>query len=84
MKGGNAISIISTRGTHCVLRVKAALVMEEGSLRPLMISCHSFLLMTSTRPPRSTTSLYSSYRSSTCLAMMGSRLMGVPVGERAR
>ena len=64
--------------THCVLRVNAADVMEDGRLSPLMISCHCFLLMTSTRPPRAVTRLYSSYRSSTCFAMMGRRLMGVP------
>ena len=46
--------------THCVLRVKAAEVMEDGKLSPLMISCHCFLLMTSTRPPRSVTRLYNS------------------------
>ena len=63
---------------YCVLNVNAAEVMELGSPSPLMISCHSFLLITSTRPPLATTRLYSSYRSSTCLAMMGRRLMGVP------
>ena len=46
--------------TYWVLRVKAAEVMEEGRLRPLMISCHCFLLMTSTRPPRKVTRLYNS------------------------
>ncbi len=64
--------------THCVRRVKAAEVMDEGRPSPLMISCHCFLLMTSTRPPLATTRLYSSYRSSTCLAMIGSRFIGVP------
>ena len=58
--------------------MKAADVMDDGRLSPLMISCHCFLLMTSTRPPRAVTRLYSSYRSRTCLAMMGSLLMGVP------
>lgn len=43
--------------THCVRRVKAALVMEVGRLRPLVISRHIFLLMTSTKPPFSVTSL---------------------------
>ena len=43
-----------------------------------MISCHCFLLITSTRPPRAVTRLYNSYRSRTCLAMIGRRLMGVP------
>ena len=43
--------------THCVLSVKAALVMEVGRLRPLVISRHIFLLMTSTKPPFSVTSL---------------------------
>lgn len=42
--------------THCVRRVKAALVMEVGRLRPLVISRQIFLLMTSTRPPLSVTS----------------------------
>ena len=50
---------------YWVRRVKAAEVMEEGRPSPLMISCHCFLLITSTRPPRATTRLYSSYRSST-------------------
>lgn len=43
--------------TDCVRRVKAALVIEVGRLSPLVISLHSFLLMTSTRPPFSVTSL---------------------------
>ena len=34
----------------------------------LMISCHCFLLITSTRPPFSTTRLYSSYKSRTLLS----------------
>ena len=63
---------------YCVRRVKAADVMEEGRPRPLMTSCHSFLLITSTRPPRAQTRLYSSYKSNTCLAIIGSRLIGVP------
>ena len=46
--------------TYCVLSVNAAEVIEEGRLRPLMISCHCFLLMTSTKPPRPTTRLYNS------------------------
>ena len=59
--------------------------MLEGRCSPLMISCHSFLLITSTSPPRAITRLYSSYRSSTDLAMIGKRLMGVPEGkERER
>ena len=64
--------------TYCVRKVNAAEVMEEGSRRPLMISCQSFLLMTSTRPPRAITRLQSSYRSNTDFAMMGSRFIGVP------
>ncbi len=64
--------------THCVRKVNAADVMLDGSPSPLMTSCQSFLLMTSTRPPRAMTRLYSSYRSNTCLAMMGRRLIGVP------
>ena len=64
--------------TYCVRRVKAAEVIEDGRLRPLMISCHCFLLMTSTRPPRIVTRLYNSQRSNTCLAIIGRRLMGVP------
>jgi len=46
-------------------KVKAAEVMDEGKPKPLIISCHCFLLITSTRPPRATTRLYSSYRSNT-------------------
>ena len=68
--------------TYCVRKVKAADVMDEGRWRPLMISCHSFLLMTSTSPPRATTKLYSSYRSNTCLAMIGKRVIGVPVKKQ--
>lgn len=63
-------------------RVKAALVMELGRLRPLVISRQIFLLITSTRPPRATTSLYSSKMSSTCFAMIGIRFTGVPVSRR--
>ena len=58
--------------------MNAADVMEDGSPRPLMTSCQSFLLITSTRPPRATTRLYNSNRSNTCLAMIGNRLIGVP------
>lgn len=65
--------------THWVLRVKAALVMDVGRFRPLVISLQIFLLMISTKPPFSVTSLYSIYRSRICLAMMGIRLIGVPV-----
>lgn len=65
--------------TYCVLNVNAALVMLDGKWSPLMISCHNFLLITSTRPPRAITKLYNSYRSNTDLAMMGRRLIGVPV-----
>ena len=36
-------------------------------------------LLTSTRPPLSTTSLKSRYKSRGCLAMMGMRVMGDPV-----
>ena len=68
--------------THWVRRVKAAEVMEEGRLRPLITSCHSFLLMTSTNPPRAITRLNNSYRSRTCLAMIGNLLMGVPESGR--
>lgn len=59
--------------------VKAALVMDVGRFSPLVISRHSFLLMTSTRPPFSVTSTYNMNRSSTCFAMMGMRFTGVPV-----
>lgn len=48
------------RTSYCVLSVKAALVMLEGRLRPLVISLHNFLLITSTSPPLDTTSLKSS------------------------
>lgn len=64
--------------TYCVLKVNAAEVIDDGSRRPLMISCHNFLLMTSTRPPLAITRLYSSYKSNTDLAMIGSRFIGVP------
>jgi len=64
--------------TYCVLNVKAALVMDGGKPKPRIISCHSFLVMTATIPPLWTTSLYSVYRSNTRLAMIGSRLIGVP------
>lgn len=70
--------------TDCVRRVKAALVIEVGRLSPLVISLHSFLLITSTRPPFSVTSLYSMYRSRTCLAMMGIRFTGVPAATGNR
>lgn len=63
---------------YCVRSVNAALVIELGRLRPLVISRQSFLLMTSTRPPLATTSRYNSYRSRTCLAIMGMRLTGEP------
>ena len=52
--------------------------MHVGRFSPLVISRHSFLLMTSTRPPFSVTSTYNMNRSSTCFAMMGMRLTGVP------
>ncbi|CAN8029212.1 unnamed protein product, partial [Ixodes persulcatus] len=62
--------------------VKAAEVMDEGRLSPLVISRQIFLLMTSTRPPLDTTRRYSSYRSSTCLAMIGILFTGVPAGTQ--
>lgn len=68
--------------TYCVRRVNAALVIEVGRLSPFVISLQIFLLITSTRPPFSVTSLYSMYRSRTCLAMMGMRLTGVPMQEK--
>ena len=73
--------MLKTR-TYWVRKVKAADVMDDGRCRPLMISCHNFLLMTSTRPPRATTRLYSSYKSNTCLAMIGKRVIGVPVSNK--
>lgn len=54
-------------------------MIDVGRFKPLVISRQIFLLMISTRPPFSVTSLYSMYRSRICLAMMGIRLMGVPV-----
>lgn len=69
----------SAVATHWVLRVKAALVMDVGRFRPLVISLQIFLLIISTKPPFSVTSLYSIYRSRICLAIMGIRLIGVPV-----
>jgi hypothetical protein len=53
-------AVLTGSVTYCVLRVKAAEVIEDGRLSPLMISCHCFLLMTSTRPPRAVTRLYNS------------------------
>lgn len=43
--------------TYCVRNVNAALVMLDGRCNPLIISCHNFLLITSTRPPRAITKL---------------------------
>ena len=68
--------------TYCVLSVKAADVMDEGKFRPLMISCHCFLLITSTKPPRAQTKLYNSYKSKTCFAIIGNLLIGVPRKEQ--
>lgn len=65
--------------THCVRNVNAALVIEGGRPRPRMISCHNFLVMTATMPPLWTTNLYRVYKSNTRLAMMGRRLIGVPI-----
>lgn len=67
--------------TYCVLRVNAALVMEEGKFKPFVISLHSFLLITSTKPPLLTTSLNSLYMSSVCLAMIGILFTGVPTSK---
>lgn len=53
--------------------------MEGGKPRPRIISCHSFLVMTATIPPLCTTNLYRVYKSNTRFAMIGSRLIGVPV-----
>ena len=72
MAKGHRINILERKGfqgpkevvtdfllfTYCVRSVKAADVIEEGKLRPLVISRQIFLLITSTSPPRSTTSLY--------------------------
>lgn len=52
--------------------------MLDGKCKPLIISCHNFLLMTSTKPPRAITKLYNSYKSKTDLAIIGNRLIGVP------
>lgn len=46
--------------TYCVRRVNAALVILDGRWSPLIISCHNFLLITSTSPPRAITRLYNS------------------------
>lgn len=72
----------NVRRSYCVRRVKAALVIEVGRFKPLVISLQIFLFITSTRPPFSVTNLYSMYRSNTCLAMMGIRFTGVPGGDR--
>lgn len=71
-------SAVTKLEAYCVLSVNAALVMEDGRLRPLVISRHNFLLMTSTKPPLDTTSRKSSYKSRVCFAMMGILLTGVP------
>ena len=70
--------------TYCVLSVNAADVIEDGRPSPLMTSCQSFLLITSTRPPRAVTRLNNSYKSNTCLAIIGRRLMGVPAKKKNR
>ncbi len=70
--------------SYCVRSVNAALVMDVGRLRPLVISLQIFLLMTSTSPPFSVTSLYSMYRSRTCFAMMGILFTGVPAQTPAQ
>ena len=62
--------------SYCVRKVKAAEVMDEGKLSPLVISLQIFLLITSTSPPRATTNRYNSYKSSTCFAMIGIRFTG--------
>jgi len=64
--------------TYWVLSVKAADVMEDGNPNPLITSCQSFLLMTSTRPPRAMTRLNNSNKSKTCFAIIGRRLIGEP------
>ena len=74
-----SMGLVKCPVTYCVRRVKAALVMEEGRLSPLVISRQIFLLITSTKPPLATTKRYSSYRSNTCLAIIGMRLTGEPV-----
>lgn len=50
---------MNSKFSYCVRRVKAALVMEVGRFRPLVISLQIFLFITSTRPPFSVTSLKS-------------------------
>lgn len=61
--------------------VNAALVMDGGKPKPRIISCHSFFEMTATIPPLWTTSLYNVYKSKTRFAIIGSRLIGVPVNK---
>lgn len=56
----NDSNVFRVWSTYCVRRVKAAEVIEDGKPSPLIISCQSFLLMTSTRPPRAMTRLNSS------------------------
>lgn len=63
--------------TYCVRSVNAADVMEDGRFNPFITSCHNFLLITSTKPPLWTTSLYSSYKSKTDLAIIGNLVTGV-------
>ncbi len=66
--------------THCVRRVKAALVMEVGRFRPLVISRHIFLLITSTKPPFRWQACRECRDPTPCLAMIGIRFTGVPAG----
>jgi len=68
--------------THWVRRVNAALVIDDGKFKPLVISLHNFLLMTSTSPPFDTTRRNSSYRSRVCFAMIGIRFTGVPASSQ--
>lgn len=70
--------------TYWVRNVKAALVIEDGKFNPLVISRQIFLLITSTRPPRATTNWYNSYKSRTCFAIIGMRLIGVAKVEPIR
>lgn len=71
-------------GAHARLswlrRVKAAEVVVVGRLGPRVTSRHTLRLMASTRPPLAVTRRNSTYRSSTCFALMGTWFTGVPGG----
>ena len=50
-----AIEQKNNNKTYCVRNVNAALVIDDGKLKPFVISRQIFLFITSTKPPRATT-----------------------------